>query len=68
VHLREPFKRKHICIFHLLSTFWESNTLERVERECKDCGKTQHALVPRADWPESIWHLADVEWEDGPIE
>lgn len=67
MHLREPFVRKHIHIFETSYTFWESNELELVERECKDCGKKQHAHVNRADWPESLWALADVEWKDGGV-
>ena len=67
MHLREPYKRKHVCIFVMTTGDWHSHTDNLIERECKDCGKKQHALVPREDWPESLWHLADVEWKDGPL-
>ena len=68
MHLREPFKRKHIHIFEATNANWHSHSENLVERECKDCGKKQHALVPREDWPEALWALADVKWQDGPLD
>ena len=65
MQLREPYVRKHICIFKRGFSDFQSSQLEYVERECDGCGKKQHGLVPRDEWPESIWHLADVEWKEG---
>lgn len=65
MRLREPFVRKHICIFAKTFSDWSDSKHDYVERECNECGKKQHALVPRDEWPESICHLADVEWKTG---
>jgi hypothetical protein len=65
VRLRDPFVRKHIHIFVQSFSDWSDHQSQYVERECSECGKKQHAKVPRDDWPESLWHLADVEWKDG---
>lgn len=65
MRLREPYVRKHICIFTLSFSDWHNNQLQYVERTCDECGKKQYAYVLRDEWPESIWHLADVDWTTG---
>lgn len=64
MRLREPFVRKHVCIFTVCRADWQSSTSIAVERKCDECGKVQSAYVNPKEWPESLWALADVPWVD----
>lgn len=64
---REPFVRKHICIFEVTRSIWECDTRILVERTCGDCDRVQHGHVNQKEWPEALWALVDADWKDGAI-
>lgn len=62
MRLREPYVRKHICIWIVSDSRWQDNSRTAVERECRDCGVRQCATLNHNEWPQSLWALADVQW------
>lgn len=69
MRLKEPpATKKHVHS-------WKLNRQQRasdgkwVERSCVDCKTVQHANVAAAAVvPDSVLHLADATWLDGPLD
>ena len=72
MRLREPFVRKHVhtWIRSKLNCDFMVDWFFDIERLCSDCGKKQHAKLDptqRAELPDSLIHLGDWSWKEGPL-
>lgn len=67
MRLREPFVRKHIHAWQLVRQE-AALSGQLVERKCRDCDETQHALVSRENVvPDSVLACAEADWYPGPL-